>query len=108
MATKVKLAAHPEYASDFLMKDSPPIKYNPQVEKVKEKAPEFSVSKNKRFFEQSQITNLKAQLPCSYEKEILTKKSDYVKAHIGYGKKFYLYDYKKKYDISPGPKYNSH
>jgi hypothetical protein len=29
MASKVKITAHPEYASDFLMKDSPGIKYYP-------------------------------------------------------------------------------
>ena len=31
-----KLPAHAEYAKDFLMKDSPAIKYNPKIEQVKQ------------------------------------------------------------------------
>lgn len=51
-----KLPAHAEYAKDFLMKDSPAIKYNPKIDQIKQAAPAFSLGKNQRFFEQSTLT----------------------------------------------------
>lgn len=42
-----------------------------------------------------------------YEKDILKTESDYKKASIGYGRKFDLYEDRRKNDISPGPKYNT-
>lgn len=46
MAQKVKLTAHPEYASDFLMKDSPGIKYQPNENAIKTRNPKFSVGRH--------------------------------------------------------------
>jgi len=48
-----RLPAHAEYSKDFLMKDSPPIKYNPNVDSVKQVAPKYSCGKSDRFFQQS-------------------------------------------------------
>jgi hypothetical protein len=89
------------------MRDSPAAgKYNPKHEYTKTESPKFTVSKTERFKDHRLTSEIKATLPVSYQKSIYDKK-DYSRNSIGIGDKFYLYDYKKRHDLSPGPVYET-
>lgn len=72
--------------------------------RAKYKYPDYSIGKGSRFFEQSQITELKSNLPIYYGGNLLKYKKKSLNDIMGAGKKWTLKTDKSD-ETTPGPAY---
>jgi len=92
---------YPEVYTDFLGRSSPSVSsYDPNINAIKPKDPNFSQSRFKRFHKPSSLANLQAQLPSQYGQDNKLQLPTY--DLMGLGKRF-SYKMSKDDETTPGP-----